>query len=262
MLAHKQSVSLITYNIHKGFGPGRLRFLLPEMREALAALNPDVVFLQEVQGAHLRREARVSGWPDAPQFAYLAENLWPHFAYGRNASYRSGHHGNAILSKFPMSTPSNLVLSTVRRASRGVLHCVLETDFARVHLLCVHLGVFRAERERQTDILQQAMDTLVPAGEPLLMAGDFNDWRNTLSSEFFESHGLREAFQEVHGAHARSFPAVRPALQVDRIYYRGVSVSDVHCLAGKPWSRLSDHVPLFARFTLATTAPVAGTVVP
>ncbi|VEB33006.1 endonuclease/exonuclease/phosphatase family protein [Legionella pneumophila] len=39
-----RGVSLITYNIHKGFGVGAVRFLLPEMRDAIAGLNPDFVF--------------------------------------------------------------------------------------------------------------------------------------------------------------------------------------------------------------------------
>lgn len=55
-----RSVSLITYNIHKGFGVGAVRFLLPEMRDAIAGLNPDFVFLQEVQGKHRKREKELS----------------------------------------------------------------------------------------------------------------------------------------------------------------------------------------------------------
>lgn len=51
------SVSLITYNIHKGFGVGgAVRFLLPKMRDAITNLNPDFVFLQEVQGEHRKRQ--------------------------------------------------------------------------------------------------------------------------------------------------------------------------------------------------------------
>jgi len=50
------TISLITYNIHKGFGVGKVRFLLPQMKTAIAQLNPDFVFLQEVQGEHRRRK--------------------------------------------------------------------------------------------------------------------------------------------------------------------------------------------------------------
>ena len=44
MQESRLSLSLITYNIHKGFGVGKVRFLLPKMREALSTLNPDFVF--------------------------------------------------------------------------------------------------------------------------------------------------------------------------------------------------------------------------
>ena len=109
----KTTISLITYNIHKGFGLGKLRFLLPQMREAITALNPDFVFLQEVQGAHSRRQKRIESWPDTPQFEYLAENMWPHYVYAKNAVYQSGHHGNAILSKYPKGS-RYLVIDFVR----------------------------------------------------------------------------------------------------------------------------------------------------
>lgn len=59
-------LSVITYNIHKGFGVGRVRFWLPEMRTALLSLNPDFIFLQEVQGQHRRREKRIDDWPPFP----------------------------------------------------------------------------------------------------------------------------------------------------------------------------------------------------
>ena len=84
MQPSKRSISLITYNIHKGFGVGAVRFLLPEMRSALTNLNPDFVFLQEVQGKHKRREKRINSWPDSPQTQYIAEDIWPHYIYAKN----------------------------------------------------------------------------------------------------------------------------------------------------------------------------------
>ncbi|KTD48487.1 endonuclease/exonuclease/phosphatase family protein [Legionella rubrilucens] len=249
----KSTLSIITYNIHKGFGVGRLRFLLPEMRDALAELNPDFVFLQEVQGLHRRREKRINEWPEAPQFEYMAEKIWPHYLYAKNAVYQSGHHGNAIISKYPFTAFENINLSTMNRASRSILHGQIQLEGAplkTVHLLCVHLGLFKAERASQCEALMQRIADVIPENEPLLMAGDFNDWRRHLSKPLAEELGIHEAFYRTEGRHARSFPAIKPALCIDRIYFRGMEVMEVQCLQGKPWRMLSDHVPLFARFEI------------
>jgi endonuclease/exonuclease/phosphatase family metal-dependent hydrolase len=244
------SVSLLTYNIHKGFGVGAIRFLLPKMREAITSLNPDFLFLQEVQGEHRKRQKRINAWPDSPQFEYMAENIWPHYLYAKNAVYESGHHGNAILSKYAFDRFENMNLANIRRASRGILHAQLRLDKVTIHLLCVHLGLFKAERMIQCDVLMQRIKDVVPHNEPLLMAGDFNDWRTIISKPLAEHLNIEEAFVSVEGQHARSFPAIRPALCIDRVYFRGMKVQEVACLHGKPWRMLSDHLPLYARFEL------------
>lgn len=244
------SVSLITYNMHKGFGFGAVRFLLPKMREAISTLNPDFVFLQEVQGEHKKKAKRILEWPESSQYEYLAGKTWPFYTYAKNAVYRAGHHGNAILSKYPFGHIDNISLTNNRRASRGVLHTQLLIDRIPIHLLCVHLGLFKKERSEQMIYLMHRIKTLVPLHEPLIMAGDFNDWQNTLSKPLAETLQVEEAFISVEGSHARSFPAIRPALCVDRVYYRGMKVTEVACLQGHPWRLLSDHLPLFTRFEL------------
>lgn len=251
MMRKGHSLSLVTYNIHKGFGVGAVRFLLPEMRFALTELSPDFVFLQEVQGKHRRREKRIDAWPDLPQFEYMAENIWPHYIYSKNAVYHSGHHGNAILSKYPFERFESVNLSNINRASRGILHTQLNLDNTIIHLLCVHLGLFKAERTEQCTTLIQRIKDLVPENQPLLMAGDFNDWRTVISKVLAEDLNIEEAFVTLEGQHARSFPAIKPALCIDRVYYRGMKVEEVACLQGKPWRMLSDHLPLYARFTLS-----------
>jgi endonuclease/exonuclease/phosphatase family metal-dependent hydrolase len=246
----KRSISLITYNIHKGFGVGAVRFLLPKMREAISALSPDFVFLQEVQGEHRKRQKRIDNWPASTQCEYIAENIWPHYAYAKNAVYQSGHHGNAILSKYEFNRIDNLNLANIRRASRGILHAQLALDDINIHLLCVHLGLFKRERAEQSMALMRRIQEVVPHHEPLLMAGDFNDWRNVISKPLAEYLNVEEAFISVEGQHARSYPAIRPALCVDRVYFRGMRVQEVACLQGKPWRMLSDHLPLYGRFEL------------
>jgi len=250
MNQESKSLSMMTYNIHKGFGVGAIRFLLPKMRDAIAELNPDFVFLQEVQGEHTRRKKRINSWPDNSQTEFIAENIWPHYVYAKNAVYQSGHHGNAILSKYPFDESENINLSSISRASRGILHSQLQWNGHSLHLLCVHLGLFKAERAEQSRALMQRISEVVPEDQPLIMAGDFNDWRSVLSEPFFTELGIHEAFLAKEGQHARSFPALRPALCVDRVYFRGMRVKDVACLQGKPWRLLSDHLPLYARFEM------------
>jgi endonuclease/exonuclease/phosphatase family metal-dependent hydrolase len=63
-------------------------------------VGADVVFLQEVLGTHAH--GKVEDWPEAPHYEFLADSIWPQFAYGRNMVYPKGHHGNAVMSKFPI----------------------------------------------------------------------------------------------------------------------------------------------------------------
>lgn len=253
MTSKKSSYSLITYNIHKGFGLGT-RFLLPEMQEAVSLMKPDFVFLQEVQGLHRRKAKRIQQWPDLPQVEFMAQKEWPHYLYAKNAVYQSGHHGNAILSKFPFEKYENINLSLRNRASRSILHAQInigtEAEQVRLHLLCVHLGLFKSERALQCSALMQRIREAVPENEPLIMAGDFNDWRHDLTKPLWDNLQIKEAFVAVQGQHARSFPALKPTFCVDRIYFRGINVAEVYCLDGKPWRNLSDHLPLCAKFVL------------
>ncbi|MCC5791850.1 MAG: endonuclease/exonuclease/phosphatase family protein [Legionellaceae bacterium] len=247
-------ISLVTYNIHKGYSLGRIRFLLPQMREALHSLTPDFVFLQEVQGEHRRRQKRIEAWPEISQSEYMAQDSWPHYVYAKNAIYQSGHHGNAILSKYAFEQFKNINLSNMNRASRSILHTkvrLVGEQETVLHLLCVHLGLFKGERAEQAQALMQRIEESVPAHEPLIMAGDFNDWRNHLSEPLLDRLAIQEAFHILEGEPARSFPAMRPALSIDRIYFRGMKVEEVCCLGDKPWRNLSDHLPLFASFSLA-----------
>ena len=95
-------LTVMTVNIHKGFTIFNRKFILPELREAVRKVGADVVFLQEVQGTHEDHGKKVDGWPEAPHYEFLADSIWPQFAYGRNMVYPKGHHGNALMSKFPI----------------------------------------------------------------------------------------------------------------------------------------------------------------
>lgn len=248
------TLSLLTYNIHKGFALGSRRFVLPEMQAALRELNPDVLLLQEVQGEHQKRAQKIAQWPTVSQVAYLAREYWPHYVYAQNAVYDAGHHGNAIISRYPFLSAQNRNFSILSRASRSVLHALVQFDNGliqkNIHVLCVHMGLFKNERETQYQALIDYVQEHIPQQEGLILAGDFNDWRHDFSIKFADDLALVEGFIAQEGKHARSYPSIRPALCVDRIYYRSLELLEVQCLSGAPWHRLSDHLPLYARFSL------------
>ncbi|MNF66205.1 hypothetical protein D3C84_479910 [compost metagenome] len=236
--------TVLTVNTHKGFAALNRRFILPELRDAVHSVSADVVFLQEVHGTHEPHSRRYSRWPSMPQYEFLADSLWPQFAYGRNAVYPEGDHGNALLSKFQIIRHDNLDVSISGHEGRGLLHCVLclPGDNQHVHAICVQLGLRESHRTQQLALLIRRLDDL-PAEAKVIVAGDFNDWRQRADA-LLEPRGLFEVFAEHHGKPARSFPARLPMLRLDRIYVRNLKAHRPQVLTARPWSHLSDHVPL------------------
>jgi len=242
-------LSIASYNIHKGMSFFNRRLVLHDVRERLHGINADIVFLQEVQGQHLRRSWRHGNWPDEPQHEFLADGFWLDMAYGRNAVYEHGHHGNAILSRYPILKSENIDISAHVFESRGMLHCELDVPgFEQpLHAICLHLALNESGRRKQIQQMAERIRAVVPDDAPLIIAGDFNDWRRRTCGFLAQELGLREVFDLAYGKTARSFPAALPMLSLDRIYVRGFGVDSANVLHGQYWRRLSDHAALTAQ---------------
>lgn len=243
---------ILSYNIHKGFSSGNRRFVLKKMREAIRLVHADLVFLQEVLGEHQVHRERVKEWPDQSQFEFLADEIWPHYTYGKNAIYSSGHHGNAILSKYPIVLSENIDVSTSKLERRGILHAKIELPDHEhhFHAVCVHLGLREKDRGMQVQRICERIESHVPHGHPVVIAGDFNDWRIRATAPLQRVLNASEAFEVMHGSHARTYPTWLPALRLDRVYFRGLQVKDAETLAGSPWNELSDHAALYVELAL------------
>ncbi len=191
-----------TYNIHKGvvrefFGLRRVA-RIHELRARLHELDADLVFLQEVQGRHERHAQRFEHWPAERQDQFLARapSVRHTFetAYGRNANYLHGHHGNALLSRFKILHRENRDVSDHALEKRGVLHCEVHVQRTSVHCFVVHFGLLAGSRERQAQALIDWIEQEIPATAPVIIAGDFNDWRNQLSAQLCERLQVQEVF--------------------------------------------------------------------
>jgi len=264
---------IATYNIHKGVSAFGRKARIHGIKEAIDKLDADLVFLQEVQGQHDLHAENHTLWPQEGQHDFLAGQS--HEAvYGMNAVYEHGHHGNALLSRYPITSFTNHDVSDHAYEQRGILHAVVQIDKVQVHCFVIHLGLFAGSRRRQIQTLIKNIRQDLPANAPLVIAGDFNDWSQRLSQTLYQELGVIEAFDvEARGpasrfslkgmrkilnrdtsGHARTFPAGLPWLCLDRVYLRGFKVNEAHVMKGAPWTSLSDHVPITASLELLDQA--------
>lgn len=196
-------------------------------------------------GAHEVHPLHIENWPDTTHYEFLADTMWSDYAYGRNAVYPEGHHGNAVLSRFPIEYYENRDISVGNGEKRGLLYCriVPPQSGITIHVICVHLGLRADQRQAQLTMLAEWVNTL-PAGEPVVVAGDFNDWRQQANQPLKAQAGLEEIFTRARGRPARTFPVSFPLLRLDRIYVKNAHASRPKALALKQWRHLSDHAPL------------------
>ena len=163
------SLSILTWNIHKGFSSNNREFVLHRIRDQLRETGVDVALLQEVQGEHQWHSQRIRNWPDTSQFEFLADEVWQHHAYGKNAIADGRHHGNAILSKYPFAEWGNINISPFRTASRSLLHgnITIPERGKKVHVVSLHLGLLGIERRSQL-FVNRSQRLLFPEPESLL----------------------------------------------------------------------------------------------
>ena len=189
----KNRLRVVTLNIHKGLSQFNRRLVIHELRDGLRALDPDLVFLQEVQGLNQRFALRFAGCPVDPQHEFLAGDDWQH-VYGCNAVYDHGHHGNAILSRFGFVSFENKDVSDHRYERRGLLHSVVAVPGWRrnLHCVCVHLSLHERGRSRQLEAISGRLEELASRDLPIIVAGDFNDWRHRATAILERRLGMTE----------------------------------------------------------------------
>jgi endonuclease/exonuclease/phosphatase family metal-dependent hydrolase len=85
---------------------------------------------------------------------------------------------------------------------------------------------------------------------PSIVAGDYNDWRNTLAVGPFAKHGFAQITAPI--SRFRSFPAYFPMGALDKAFYRGnVFVRHARVVRSALTKCASDHLPLVIDFHLS-----------
>jgi len=239
-----KTLKVATYNIHKGVqgvGPAR-RLEIHNLGHAVEQFDADIVCLQEVRAFNRLHTKRFEHWPDTGQADFLAPEGYTS-VYRTNAITRHGEHGNALLSRWPVLMHRHENMSDHRFEQRGLLHVSLQIQTQTVHVIVVHLGLLPASRVRQTQQLHDYIARHVPSDALLVVAGDFNDWGNTVQNMMAEV-GLQS-----HKEHATpTYPSRLPLAQLDHVYARGLQAVRSFTPRGNIWGRMSDHLPLLVEF--------------
>ena len=150
------TIKVLSFNVHKGIGWHPFRLTFQKIDEEIRKLSPDIIFFQEILGHHAEN---------------IVLDVWPHFHYGKNVIYPKGHFGNAIFSKFPIIYSENFDLSTYLLERRGLLHSVVTLpNQSQLHLLCVHLGLFKKSRKKQYEKIIAYIDSTIGHDEPVIFS--------------------------------------------------------------------------------------------
>lgn len=222
-------IRVLTWNVHSCIG-GDGRLDPQRVRDCIAAIDPDIAALQEVDSRRDRRDG----------FDLLGDCLGAHRAAVRTLRTPDGDYGHMLLSRHEMTAWVHHDMSFRKREPRSLIEARVELESGSISVLATHLGLSRRERRFQAGLLAglAAADNL-----PTVIVGDFNE-----PSGFGAATRRLRADFESAGRRA-TFPARWPLFPLDRIWFEP-SLELVRSGVWPAARNASDHLPLYADFRL------------
>lgn len=234
-----EKIKIVSYNIHKGKSFFTRQHVLTELKNVIHTFDADLVFLQEIRDFHKSDFKKYK----TQQLDFLSDEKY-NLTYGKNCIYTNGHHGNGILSKYPIVSSCNYNLTVSQLEKRGVLYNELNIGGQTVHIFCTHLNLRKKERFLQVKLLEEIINDKVKGSEdPVIIAGDFNDFDQSI-----ERHFSLNDYASIKNT--KTFPNIYPMFCLDKIFTKNVEIQESYVYRGKELLKLSDHLPLVAQLSL------------
>jgi endonuclease/exonuclease/phosphatase family metal-dependent hydrolase len=248
-------LDVVSWNIERGV---RFEGVLDTLRK----LNADVLLLQEVD----RFCDRSGGRDVAADLAAALGMNWvaagEYQEIGEGTKGRAGLHGQAILSRYPITDAGVLVFADQarlrwrlnpfqpRRGGRMALKA--RTGGMLVYSAHLESGGNDKLRRKQLDELVRDQQREARPDEQVVIAGDFNNpplarspmFRTIRAERFVDSHGGTPRLTSINRSHP-----------IDWIFVKNLTLleSDVYAVKG-----VSDHFPVFASVTNVPVVAVGG----
>lgn len=231
------TLRVATWNVLHAEHPGG-RCDNEALSHAVAALDADIVGLQEVDSGMLR-----SGRLHQAAAASAAVSGGRHAYVAARRRWDGGTFGNALVVRGEIEVVHGFRLP--RRSWRSERRAALVAT-ARLHSTSwtvgiTHLSVDRAESTAQLDFV---LDVLEAAPAPRLLLGDLNR----------RAHEVTQTFTDRGWATTDTgptYPAGQPVLRIDHIAVHGAQIAG----SGTAESPISDHRAAWAEVRLAGAKP-------
>lgn len=245
----RSTLRIVTWNIHKGIGTDR-SYRLERIVGVLREIDADVVCLQEVDWNVPRSRWERQGERLAQELGYA------HAALGLNVRVQTGAYGNLTLSRHALEGVRNVDLTVPPKKRRaGLITRVLTGPPGGWLVANVHLGLMHLERKIQVRRLVQDLVGASTDGQPVVIAGDWNEWASRLTRTVMREHGFHLARSDARPRGERTWPSRRPLLGLDKIVYRDpVTCHHVLCILDEVTRVASDHLPLVVELSVPLPA--------
>ncbi len=221
---------VLCWNLHHGVGEdGKLD--LERIAKVIRDAKPDVVALQEMDDKCAR-----SGKIDQP--AELARLTGLNGVFGKAMDYQGGGYGQAILSRFPITSHEVHKLPGTGEP-RIAFEAVISNADLKFRFVSVHLDLDSTQRLKQAEIVAG----LGKSSElPIILCGDLNDTPGSPPLALFDHDWTSVPKKEP----VLTSPAGKPEVEIDHLFVRGFR--PVAPLEVLPEAVASDHRPLLAGF--------------